>query len=82
MSSISLSTRYVDDFLQGKVKNTPQISLSDAHKSLQEKTCKGAEYLGWIDLPEYMSDEKISGIHNYSDTLRNESDVLIVCGIG
>ncbi|MBP7773652.1 glucose-6-phosphate isomerase [Candidatus Gracilibacteria bacterium] len=82
MSSISLSTRYVDDFLQGKVKNTPQISLFDAHKSLQEKTCKGAEYLGWIDLPAHMPDEKISEIQEYSDTLRNESDVLIVCGIG
>ncbi|MBP7806231.1 glucose-6-phosphate isomerase [Candidatus Gracilibacteria bacterium] len=82
MSSISLSTGYVDDFLQGKEKNKPHINLSEAHQSLQNKTCKGAQYLGWIDLPEDMSDEKISEIQEYSDILRKESDVLIVCGIG
>lgn len=82
MSSISISTWYVDTFLQGKKKNTPQISLSEAHKALQEKTCKGAEYLGWINLPKDMTDEKIAEIQSYTNTLRAQSDVLIVCWIG
>jgi glucose-6-phosphate isomerase len=80
--SISISTWYVDTFLQEKKKNSSQISLSEAHKALQGKTCKGAEYLGWINLPEDMTDERIAEIQSYIDTIRTKSDVLIVCGIG
>lgn len=50
--------------------------------SLQEKTCSGSEYLGWIDFPETLSNEKIAEIQSYGDSLREKSDVLIVCGIG
>ena len=79
--TFTLKTEYIDQFLSGKTFS-PVISLPEAHKSLQEKTCKGAEYLGWINLPEDMTDEKIAEIQKYSDTLRGKSDVLIVCGIG
>lgn len=59
-----------------------EISLWDAHRALQEKTCRGSDFLGWIDLPEEMTDEKIAEIQSYADNLRGKSDVLIVCGIG
>jgi len=81
MSIFSLSTSYIDTFLSGK-KLTPVISIPEAHRSLQEKTCNGAEYLGWIDLPEDMTDEKIHEIQEYSEKLQKNTDVLIVCGIG
>jgi glucose-6-phosphate isomerase len=60
----------------------PLKSLQEAHNALQNKTCKGSDYLGWISLPEDMSDEKIAEIQTYTDSLRAKSDVLIVCGIG
>jgi hypothetical protein len=63
MSTLSLSTDYVDQFLTGGHFH-PIISLEEAHKSLQTKTCKGSEYLGWIDLPIEITDEKISEIRN------------------
>lgn len=81
MISFSLNTHYIDDFLWNK-KLFPQISISEAHRTLQDKTCKGADYLGWINLPEDMTDEKITKIQSYADSLRAQSDVLIVCGIG
>lgn len=79
--TLSLHTDYVDQFLSDKI-STPVISLIDAHTSLQNKTCKGSDYLGWIDLPVDMTDDKIIEIQEYSNTLRNKSDILIVCGIG
>lgn len=78
---LSLSTSYIDSFLSGKFFS-PVISVADAHKALQNKTCKGSDYLGWMSLPEDMSDEKIAEIQTYTDFLRAKSDVLIVCGIG
>jgi glucose-6-phosphate isomerase len=82
MSNLSLSTSYVDDFLQKSSSGESPISLLEAHTLLQEKTCKWSDYLGWIDLPEEMTDEKIAEIQSYAHTLRTQSDVLIVCGIG
>ena len=79
--TLSIETGYVDKFLAWR-NWTPTISIGDAHQSLQEKTCKGAEYLGWLDLPAEMTDEKIAEIQSYADSIREKSDVLIVCGIG
>lgn len=78
---LSINTEYVDSSLSGRIF-VPRTSISDAHMSLQEKTCSGSEYLGWIDFPETLSNEKIAEIQSYGDSLREKSDVLIVCGIG
>lgn len=82
MSHFTLSTWYVDDFLKGKKVDNSQIDLLGAHAALQNKSCKGSDYLGWIDLPEDMTDDKIAEIQSYCDMLREKSDVFIVCGIG
>lgn len=81
MFPLSIQTGYIDNFLSGK-SFSPVISLVEAHQALQNKTCRGADYLGWINLPEEMTDEKIAEIQSYADNLREKSDVLIVCGIG
>ncbi|MBP7822762.1 glucose-6-phosphate isomerase [Candidatus Gracilibacteria bacterium] len=80
-SLLSLNTGYVDVFLGGN-KISPKISLPKAHKSIQDKTCAGCEYLGWVDLPENTNDEIISEIQIYSESLQLSTDILIVCGIG
>ena len=81
MSILSLETSYIDQFLSGK-GFSPTISLEEAHISLQEKTCKGAEYLGWIDLPLEITDESIAEIQAYAQSIRQNSDVFVICGIG
>ncbi len=50
MTHLALSSSYVDAYLASKNVTVP-ISLSEAHESLQNKTCMGADFLGWIDLP-------------------------------
>lgn len=81
MPILSLWTSYVDQFLSGKAFS-PTISLPEAHKALQNKTCKGADYLGWIDLPLEIIDESISEIQLYAQSIHQNSDAFIVCGIG
>jgi glucose-6-phosphate isomerase len=80
MSSLTLSSSYVDVYLASKNVILP-ISLPEAHESLQDKTCLGADFLGWIDLPQNIH-KSLSDIQETADALRVQSDVLMVCGIG
>lgn len=53
-----------------------------AHHSLHEKTGQGSDYLGWIDLPVNYDKEEFARIQKSAEKIRNDSDVLIVIGIG
>lgn len=53
-----------------------------AHKALHEKTGAGNDYLGWIDLPTNYDKEEFARIKKAADKIRNDSDVLVVIGIG
>lgn len=81
MPPIALRAEYIDRFLSGKA-SMPAISLEEAHESLQKRTCRGAEYLGWIDQPLVVTDEFLSEIQSFAQSIRNGTDVFIVCGIG
>ncbi|MDE5055097.1 glucose-6-phosphate isomerase [Niallia taxi] len=60
--------------------------LSDAvkvaHHSLHEKTGAGNDFLGWIDLPVDYDKEEFSRILKSSQKIQNDSEVLLVIGIG
>lgn len=60
--------------------------LSDAvkvaHHSLHEKTGAGSDFLGWIDLPVDYDKEEFSSILKSSQKIQNDSEVLLVIGIG
>ena len=60
--------------------------LSDAvkvaHHSLHEKTGAGSDFLGWIDLPVDYDKEEFSRILKSSQKIQNDSEVLLVIGIG
>ncbi|MCE4050198.1 MULTISPECIES: glucose-6-phosphate isomerase [Bacillaceae] len=60
--------------------------LSDAvkvaHHSLHEKTGAGSDFLGWIDLPVDYDKEEFSRILKASQKIQNDSEVLLVIGIG
>ncbi|WP_445492401.1 glucose-6-phosphate isomerase [Niallia sp. 03133] len=53
-----------------------------AHHSLHEKTGAGNDFLGWIDLPVDYDKEEFSRIVKASEKIKNDSEVLLVIGIG
>lgn len=53
-----------------------------AHHSLHEKTGAGSDYLGWIDLPVDYDKEEFAQIEKAAEKIRNDSDILLVIGIG
>ena len=57
------------------------LTLS-AHKKLHEKTGVGNDFLGWIDLPVNYDKDEFARIKEAAEKIKNDSDVLIVIGIG
>jgi len=62
--------------------NSLQGSIEECSYSLLEKTCKGKDFLGWINLPENIKAQEIIAIKNTAERLIDESEVVIVIGIG
>ncbi|MCA1057211.1 glucose-6-phosphate isomerase [Rossellomorea aquimaris] len=60
--------------------------LSDAvkvaHHSLHEQTGAGSDFLGWVDLPVDYDKEEFSRIKKSAEKIKNDSDILLVIGIG
>ncbi len=51
-------------------------------KSIYNKTGKGNDFLGWVDLPVNLSQSLIKSIENDAEKLKKSSDVVVVVGIG
>ncbi len=51
-------------------------------KELHNKTGKGNEFLGWLDLPSSTSQNLLNDIENTAKELQKISDVVVIIGIG
>lgn len=52
------------------------------HDMIHNKTGKGNDFLGWVDLPVNYDKEEVKEILKKAAELKEEVDVLLVCGIG
>jgi len=64
-----------------EVKIMSKIVL-DAKEQLISKTGAGNDFLGWIDLPEDYDKSEFSRILKAADRIKEDSEVLLVIGIG
>ncbi len=55
---------------------------AEAQKSLEEGTCAGNDFLGWMHLPSSITPEFIAEVKAVAETLRKNSEVVVVAGIG
>ena len=51
-------------------------------KALQEKTGKGNDFLGWVNLPSSIDDAQLADIEATAANLKAKADVVVVIGIG
>lgn len=58
----------------------PYVEL--ANEVLTSKTGAGNDFLGWVDLPENYDKDEFARIKKAAEKIKNDSDVLIVIGIG
>lgn len=54
-----------------------------ANKALHDKSGKGNDFLGWVNLPSSITDEELNDIEQTAATLKGKNiDILVVIGIG
>ncbi len=51
-------------------------------KALYEKTGKGNDFLGWVNLPSSIDDAQLSDIEATAASLKEKAEVVVVIGIG
>lgn len=56
--------------------------VMDAQEALEQGTCKGNDYIGWLHLPSSISDEFLNEIKQAASVLRQQCDAVVVAGIG
>ncbi|ABK62455.1 glucose-6-phosphate isomerase [Clostridium novyi] len=80
--SLSLDLTKTKPFLNDYEVEQLQPMVSAAHKLLHEKTGAGNDFLGWIDLPVNYDKDEFARIKKSAEKIRNNSEALIVIGIG
>ena len=61
----------------------PDYALAEiAHKTLADKTGLGAEFTGWMELPQRIKDSELDEIISAAQKIRSRSKALVVVGIG
>ncbi|WP_314396135.1 glucose-6-phosphate isomerase [Leptotrichia shahii] len=58
----------------------PYVEL--ANEVLTSKSGAGNDFLGWVDLPETYDKDEFSRIKKAAEKIKNDSEVLVVIGIG
>ncbi|MBC8321002.1 MAG: glucose-6-phosphate isomerase [Bacteroidetes bacterium] len=59
-----------------------QNEIINHYKSLKDKTGKGSDFLGWIDLPDEVDNALINRIERIAAEIRSKSRIFVVVGIG
>ena len=80
--SISVSLHGCEGFAERKEIFALQPEVERCHHALHNKTGKGNDFVGWVDLPEAYDKEEFARIKQAAEKIRAISEVLIVIGIG
>ena len=80
--SISLNTKYLKNFIAPHEMESAKAATELAAKTLMERSGAGNDFLGWVDLPTNYDKEEFARIKAAAEKIKNNSDVLIVIGIG
>ena len=79
---LNLDYRYAMPFVNQDDLEKINKEIKAARKQLENKTGLGKEYLGWLDLPERISEDEINEINEVARKIRKQSKILVVVGIG
>jgi len=79
---LELNISHIFDAVSKDELNNYQQKVTEANNMLYNKSGKGSEFLGWLELPSNISADEISHIKDCASSLAAKSDIIIVIGIG
>ena len=82
MSKITLDYSKAGRFVSAEEVKNMKVQVEAAKKVLLDRSGAGNDFLGWIDLPVDYDKEEFARIQKAAEKIRNDSEVLLVIGIG
>ena len=82
MSNIKLDITKAACFLEAGAVKAFEPKVKEAQKALEEGTCPGNDFLGWLHLPSSITPAFLDELQAAANTLREKCEVVVVAGIG
>ena len=82
MKNISLDITKAACFLAEGAVSALEPQVKAAQEALENGTCPGNDFLGWLHLPSSISDDFLREVQATADVLRSECEAVVVAGIG
>lgn len=82
MNTICLDITKAAQFLADGAVNAYEAKVNDARKALEEGTCPGNDFLGWLHLPTSITPAFLQEIQDCANVLRDNCEAIVVAGIG
>lgn len=82
MESIKLDISKALQFLNHGTLEAYAPQVAAAQEALENGTCQGNDFLGWLHLPSKITESFLAEIESVAQTLREKCEVVVVAGIG
>ena len=82
MTHISFSYEEASHFINPNELNNLSTFVEQSHNALHEQTGPGHEFLGWLNLPHTYDQDEFLRIKQVAQQIIEDTDVLLVIGIG
>lgn len=80
--AIKFNSSYAKDFLRENDLKGIEAQVAAAHKTIEDRSGLGNDFLGWVSLPVDYDKEEFARIKAAAAKIRQDTDILIVIGIG
>ena len=80
--SVKMNGKHLGGFIREHEYQAINPQIQAAHTMLHEKSGLGNDFLGWLDLPVNYDKEEFARIKAAAKRMQEDSDVVIVIGIG
>ncbi|MFA6728640.1 MAG: glucose-6-phosphate isomerase [Prevotella sp.] len=82
MKNISLDITKVVPFLKNGAVKSYESKVETAQEALENGTCAGNDFLGWLHLPSSITPAFLKEIEDEASILRANCETIVVAGIG
>lgn len=82
MNTIQIDITKAVQFLTPGTIEALEPQVKAAHASLENSTCPGNDFLGWLHLPSSTTADFLADLKATAATLRENCDTIVVAGIG
>ena len=80
--SIKFNSSFAESFIRENDLKGLETQVAAAHKTINDKSGLGNDFLGWVTLPTDYDKEEFARIKKAAQKIKEDTDILIVIGIG